>query len=208
METMTKERLAAMTPKQALQMLKDGNKRFVSNLKLNRNLMQEVIETANGQYPFAIILSCIDSRAFVVPIFDLGLGDVFNVRVAGNVVNEDNLGSMEYACKVSGAKLLLVLGHTKCGAIKGACDDVKMGNLTVLLEKIKPAVDAEKTVKSHRDSHNYEFVDKVAALNLDIAIQQILKKSPILKEMSEKGEIIIAKAMYHVETGVVDFYEK
>lgn len=208
METMTKEMQAALTPQQAIQMLKDGNRRFLSNVRLNRNLLQEVSETSKGQYPFAIILSCIDSRAFVVPIFDLALGDVFNVRVAGNIVNDDILGSMEYACKVAGAKLVFVLGHTKCGAVKGACDDVKMGNLTVLLEKLKPAVDAEKTVKSHRDSHNYDFVEKVAALNVNLTAEQILKKSPILKEMSEKGEIAITKGMYDVETGVVDFYEK
>jgi carbonic anhydrase len=208
METMTKEMQEALTPQQAVQLLKDGNKRFVKNMKLNRNLEQQVSETSKGQYPFAVILSCIDSRTHVALIFDLGFGDVFNARVAGNIVNEDILGSMEYACKVAGSKALLVLGHTKCGAIKGACDDVKMGNLTVLLDKIKPAVNAEKTVKSHRDSHNYDFVEKVAALNVNLTTDLILKKSLILKEMAEKDEIAIIKGMYNVETGVVDFYEE
>src|SRR5688500_9765579 len=136
MRTLTKDVQASLSPAQAIELLKEGNKRFVSNLKVNRNLLQQVNETAAGQYPFAFILSCIDSRTSAELIFDQGLGDIFSCRIAGNVLNEDILGSMEFACKLAGSKVIVVLGHTKCGAIKGACDDVKMGNLTALLDKI------------------------------------------------------------------------
>ena len=166
MKTLTKEMQAAITPAMALDLLKEGNKRFINNLKVNRNLLQQVNETSDSQHPFAVILSCIDSRTSVELIFDQGLGDVFSVRIAGNIINEDILGSMEFGCKVAGSKIIVVLGHTQCGAIKGACDHVEMGNLTALLSKIQPAVYDEKTVIENRHSDNYEFVEKVILKSL------------------------------------------
>jgi carbonic anhydrase len=154
MKTLTKEMQATITPAMALDLLKEGNKRFVNNLKANRNLLEQANETSDGQHPFAVILSCIDSRTSVELIFDQGLGDVFSVRIAGNIINEDILGSMEFACKVAGSKIIVVLGHSKCGAIKGACDHLEMGNLTALLSKIQPAVYDEKTVIEDRHSGN------------------------------------------------------
>ena len=208
MRTLTKEFRDMITPLQAIDILKAGNKRFVDNLKVNRNLLQQVNETSDGQHPFAVILSCIDSRTSAELIFDQGLGDVFSVRIAGNIQNEDILGSMEFACKVAGAKIAVVLGHTKCGAVKGACDRVEMGNLTALLSKLKPAVESEKSVASNRNSNNAEFVEKVATLNVHVTIKQVLKNSPILKEMIEKGEIALIGGMYDVESGLVDFYDE
>ncbi len=199
---------AKVTPQQAIELLKEGNKRFVNNLKVNRNLLQQVNETSAGQYPLAVILSCIDSRTSTELIFDQGLGDIFSVRIAGNIVNEDILGSMEFACKVAGAKALVVLGHSKCGAVKGACDHVEMGNLTNLLSKLQPAVYAEKTVTTDRTSANDEFVEKVATLNVKMAMHQIHDKSTILNDMILKGEIAIIGGMYNVETGAVEFYEE
>ena len=207
MRTLTKELRDKITPTEAIEILKKGNDRFVNNLKMNRNLLQQVNETSDGQHPFAVVLSCIDSRTSAELIFDQGLGDVFSVRIAGNIQNPDILGSMEFSCKVAGAKVVVVLGHTKCGAVKGACDHVKMGNLTTLLEKLKPAVDSETSVTSDRNATNAEFVEKVASLNVRITKKQILKNSPILKEMIEKGEIALAGGMYDVETGIVDFYD-
>lgn len=198
---------AALTPQQGLQLLKEGNRRFVNNLKYNRNLLQQVNETSDGQHPFAIILSCIDSRTSAELIFDQGLGDIFSVRIAGNILNDDILGSMEFACKVAGAKVIMVLGHTKCGAVKGACGGVKMGNLTTLLEKLQPAVKSEATISDNRTASNSEFVDKVATVNVQLTRQQILDRSPILKGMAEHGEIILAGGMYEVETGVVVFMD-
>lgn len=206
MKTLTKETQAALTPHTAVELLKEGNKRFVNNLKINRNLLQQVNETSEGQHPFAVILSCIDSRTSAELIFDQGLGDVFSARIAGNILNEDILGSMEFACKVAGAKVVAVLGHSKCGAIKGACDGVKLGNLSALLEKVQPAIDAETTVSSNRNASNAEYVEKVAVLNVKITIDQVLERSPILKEMMEANEIAIVGGMYNVETGVVEFY--
>lgn len=207
MRTLTKELRDSITPLKAIELLKEGNKRFINNLKMNRNLLQQVNETSDGQHPFAVILSCIDSRTSAELIFDQGLGDVFSVRIAGNIQNEDILGSMEFACKVAGAKIVAVLGHTKCGAVKGACNHVKMGNLSTLLEKLKPAVDAEKSVTANRNADNSEFVEKVASLNVRITKKQILKNSPIIREMIEKGEIALIGGMYDVETGLVDFYD-
>ena len=206
MRTLTKELRDKISPMQAIDILKAGNKRFVDNLKVNRNLLQQVNETSDGQHPFAAILSCIDSRTSAELIFDQGLGDVFSVRIAGNIQNEDILGSMEFSCKVAGAKVAVVLGHTRCGAVKGACDHVEMGNLTTLLHKLKPALEAEKSVTSNRNSDNAEFVEKVATHNVHVTIKQVLKNSPILKEMIEKGEIALIGGMYDVETGIVDFY--
>jgi carbonic anhydrase len=206
MKTLTKELQSQITPMQALELLKEGNKRFVNNLKINRNLLEQANETSDGQHPFAIVLSCIDSRTSAELIFDQGLGDIFSVRIAGNVINEDILGSMEFACKVAGSKIIVVLGHTKCGAVKGACDHVEMGNLTVLLNKIRPAVDEEKTTTSNRTSSNNEFVENVAAINVKRTAKAIMQRSPILKEMIEKGEIGLAGGMYDVANGEVQFY--
>src|SRR5688572_187330 len=158
MRTLTKEMQAQLTPGKAIDLLKEGNKRFVNNLKINRNLLQQVNETSDGQHPFAFILSCIDSRTSAELIFDQGLGDIFSCRIAGNILNEDILGSMEFACKVAGSKVIVVLGHTKCGAVKGACDDVKLGSLTMLLQKLKPAINAETKTLRERSSENAAFV--------------------------------------------------
>ena len=207
MKTLTKEIRDSITPLQAIELLKNGNKRFVDNLKMNRNLLQQVNETSDGQHPFAVILSCIDSRTSAELIFDQGLGDVFSVRIAGNIQNEDILGSMEFPCKAAGAKIVVVLGHTRCGAVKGACDDVKMGNLTALLNKLKPAIEAEKTETAERNAKNSDFVEKVASLNVRITKQQILNNSPTLKDMIVQGEIALIGGMYDVETGAVDFYD-
>ena len=207
MKTLTKEMQSSLTPQKAIELLRDGNKRFVNNLKVNRNLLQQVNETSAGQYPLAVVLSCIDSRTSAELIFDQGLGDIFSVRVAGNIINEDILGSMEFACKVAGAKAVVVLGHSKCGAVKGACDHVEMGNLTNLLSKLQPAVYAEKTITADRTSSNDAFVEKVATLNVLMAMHQIHDKSTILNDMIIKGEIALIGGMYDVETGIVDFYE-
>lgn len=205
MITLTKKMRDSLTPKEAIEMLKEGNERFVNNLKINRNLLKQVNETSDQQHPFALILSCIDSRTSAELIFDQGLGDIFSCRIAGNILNEDILGSMEFACKVAGAKLIMVLGHTECGAIKGACDHVKMGKLTGLLKKIKSSVKAEKTEKE-RTSENSEFVTKVASLNVKSVLKKIPKHSKILRDMHKKGEIAIIGGMYDVSTGMVDFY--
>jgi carbonic anhydrase len=205
MKTLTKEMQAAITPSMALELLKEGNKRFVNNLKVNRNLLQQANETSDGQHPFAVILSCIDSRTSAELIFDQGLGDVFSVRIAGNIVNEDILGSMEFACKVAGSKIIVVLGHTKCGAVKGACDHVEMGNLTALLSKIRPAVDDETTTTENRNSGNGEFVEKVATINVKRTVKSIMERSPILKELIESGQIGIVGGTHDITSGQVTF---
>ena len=207
MKTLTKEMQAAISPSMALDILKKGNERFINNLKTNRNLLQQANETSDGQHPFAVILSCIDSRTSAELIFEQGLGDVFSVRIAGNIINEDILGSMEFGCKVAGAKIIVVLGHTKCGAVKGACDHVEMGNLTALLSKIQPAVYDEKTVTENRNSVNGEFVEKVATINVKRTVHAIMERSPILKEMIEKGEIGIVGGTHDITTGEVCFYD-
>jgi carbonic anhydrase len=207
MTTFNKELQQKTTPLQALEILQKGNQRFVGNQKEDRNLLDQVGSTSNGQWPFAIVLSCIDSRTSSELIFDLGIGDVFNARIAGNIVNEDILGSMEFACKVAGSKLIVVLGHTKCGAIKGACDDVQLGNLTSLLSKIKPAVDAEQNIKENRSSANADFVEHVAEINVRRNVDEILEKSTILREMVDNGEIAIVGGMYDIATGEVEFYD-
>lgn len=206
MKTLTKEMQTAITPAMALELLKDGNKRFVNNLKINRNLLQQANDTSGGQHPFAVILSCIDSRTSAELIFDQGLGDIFSIRIAGNIINEDILGSMEFGCKVAGSKIIIVLGHTKCGAIKGACDHVEMGNLTSLLSKIRPAVDDELTIAENRNSSNSEFVEKVAVINVQRTVNSILQRSPILKEMIESGEIGIVGGTHDITTGQVAFF--
>ncbi|TLX78347.1 carbonic anhydrase [Labilibacter sediminis] len=209
MRAHTKETQATMTPEKSLQFLKEGNLRFQQNLKANRNLLEQVNETSEGQFPFATILSCIDSRVSAELVFDQGLGDIFSVRIAGNFVNQDILGSMEFACKLAGTKLIVVLGHTACGAVKGACDNAELGNLTAMLEKIKPAVNAvvEPQDLSLRNSSNIEFVDNVAAKNVQLTIDRILKESEVLAQMANDGEIKIIGAMYDINTGSVEFYE-
>ena len=207
MKTLTKEMQSAITPSVALEILKEGNKRFVSNLKINRNLLQQANETSDGQHPFAVILSCIDSRTSAELIFDQGLGDVFSVRIAGNIVNEDILGSMEFGCKVAGAKIIVVLGHTKCGAVKGACDNVALGNLTGLIEKIKPAVEQETTTTENRNSSNASFVENVAELNVSLSVKNILLKSPIIAEMVKNEEITIVGGVHDISSGEVKFFE-
>jgi carbonic anhydrase len=208
MKTLTAEQQARITPDQAVQLLRDGNKRFVENTKINRNLMEQVNQTSDGQYPFATILSCIDSRVSAELVFDQGIGDIFSIRIAGNIVNKDILGSMEFASKVAGTKAIVVLGHTNCGAVKGACDGVELGNLTHLLDKITPAMDLIDDPKeaSLRNSKNIDFVDAVANANVDRTVDMIRKNSPILAEMEQAGAIKIVSGMYDIQTGVVTFH--
>ncbi len=208
MKTLNKELQASITPRQALDILKTGNQRFISNLQAHRNLLEQVNDTRDGQWPFATILSCIDSRTSAELIFDQGLGDVFSVRIAGNIVNTDILGSMEFACKVAGSKLIVVLGHTKCGAVKGACDHVEMGNLTELLSKIQPAVYAEKETQENRTASNPSFVENVSEINVRRNVNSIIERSFILEQMIEKGQIGIVGGMHNIETGEVTFYDE
>jgi carbonic anhydrase len=190
---------------QALEMLKDGNHRFVTNLKVNRNLLQQVNETSEGQYPFALILSCIDSRTSAELIFDQGLGDIFSCRIAGNILNDDILGSMEFACKIAGVKVLVVLGHSECGAIKGACENVKMGNLTGLLKKIRVVV--KKIEKRFLiDQKSSDFIDLVTKENVKNVLSQIPKKSKIIRDLIKEKKIILVGAVYDISSGKVDFY--
>jgi carbonic anhydrase len=206
MITLGKEERDALTPEKSLELLKHGNERFVNNLKVSRHLLSQVNKTSEGQHPFAFLLSCIDSRTSAELIFDQGLGDIFSCRIAGNILNEDILGSMEFAAKVAGVKVIMVLGHTKCGAINGACDDVKLGNLTHLIDKIKPAIKLETTTTNERNSKNSKFVENVAKLNVELVESEISKRSPVLKEMLDKNEIQLASGMYDVTTGLVEFY--
>ena len=207
MKAHTKETQATMTPKKALDFLTEGNQRFQDNLKAHRNLLEQVNDTSTGQFPFATILSCIDSRVSAELIFDQGLGDIFSIRIAGNFVNQDILGSMEFGCKLAGTKLVVVLGHTSCGAIKGACDNAKLGNLTAMLNNIKPAVNAvlEPKEASSRTSSNLDFVDNVAARNVALTIERIRRESEVLTTMEENGEIMIVGAMYNINDGSVNF---
>ena len=207
MRTQTKDIQTHLTPEKALDILVEGNRRFVSNLRVNRNLLQQVNETSSGQFPFAIVLSCIDSRTSAELIFDQGLGDIFSARVAGNVVNEDVLGSMEFACQVAGSKLIVVLGHSKCGAVKGACDHVHLGHLTGLLNKISPAVHEVERGGGAELPHA-EFVEKVALENTRQQMRAILERSPILEHLFKEGKIGIVGAMYSVESGAVAFFEQ
>ncbi|OWP85377.1 carbonic anhydrase [Flavobacterium davisii] len=207
MRTLNKELQEQITPKKAWEILKEGNERFVNNLKIHRDLLEQVNDTRDGQWPFATILSCIDSRTSAELIFDQGLGDVFSVRIAGNVINTDILGSMEFACKVAGSKLIVVLGHTKCGAVKGACDHIEIGNLTELLSKLQPAVYEEQMTKDNRTSSNSRFVENVAQINVKRTVKSILQRSYILEQMVENGMIGIVGGMYNIETGLVEFYE-
>ncbi|MCP4460175.1 MAG: carbonic anhydrase [Cytophagales bacterium] len=204
MRTQTKEKQTQLTPDLALDILKEGNERFVKNLQVNRNLLEQVKEISEGQYPFAVILSCIDSKAPSEFKFDPGIGDIFSIRVAGNFINEDILGSMEFACKVAGSMLIVILGYSSCGAIKGACDHVKLGNLTGLLDKIQPAVNAVNGTVD-RTSANKEFVQQVASKNVEFSKEKLTSKSSVLREMIESGEVGLVGGMYSVETGCVEF---
>jgi carbonic anhydrase len=206
MKTFNKELQQQITPLEALNILKEGNERFVKNLKVNRNLLQQVNDTTHGQWPFAVVLSCIDSRTSAELIFDQGLGDIFSIRIAGNVINEDILGSMEFGCKIAGAKIIVVLGHTKCGAIHGACDQLRLGNLTTLLNKITPAIVEEKNTRVNRTSANAEFVQNVTQINVQRNVRLITQQSAIIHQMVHQGEIGIIGAMYNVATGKVEFY--
>ena len=209
MKAHTKETQAAISPNKAIDLLKEGNQRFQSNKEVDRNLLAQVSDTSTGQYPFATILHCVDSRVSAELVFDQGIGDIFSIRIAGNFVNEDILGSMEFTCKLAGTKVIVVLGHTACGAVKGACDDAKLGNLSNLLEKLKPAVEAvsEPTDTAKRNSANIDFVNNVAEKNVYMTIDNIRERSAVLKDMEAQGEIKIIGAMYDIKDGSVTFYE-
>ena len=208
MKAHTKETQAAMTPESSLQALKDGNQRFINASQLVRDLNAQVDATSMGQYPFATVLHCIDSRVSAEHVFDQGIGDLFSIRIAGNFVNEDILGSMEFACKLAGTKVLVVLGHTACGAVKGACDHARMGNLTALINKIEPAVDAVELPvdESMRNSSNIGFVNSVASKNVELTLSNIRNKSEILNQMEASGDLIIIGGMYDIADGKVTFY--
>ena len=207
MNTQNKQSQDAIKPQDALQMLKEGNARFCQNLRADRDLLQQVNATAEGQWPFAAIVSCIDSRASVELIFDQGIGDVFSARIAGNFVNDDILGSLEFACAVAGAKLVVVLGHSACGAIKGACDHVELGNLTQMLAKIAPAVDAVAPDydAEARNSSNSEFVERVAHENVAQTVAAIAERSAVLRDLKDNGNIDIVGGMYDISNGRVTF---
>jgi len=204
-DALTKAQRDKLTPDDILALMKKGNERFYAGKRENHNFLAQQRASAAGQYPAAVLLSCIDSRASAETIMDLRIGDIFNSRVAGNVENPDILGSMEFACKLAGAKVVLVMGHTACGAIKGAIDNAELGNLTGLLAKIKPAV-AATTYGGERTSKNYAFVDAVARKNVEITMDNIRQDSPVLAGMESNGAIKIAGAMYNLATGVVDFF--
>ncbi len=202
-----KETLEHLTPRLALKILQEGNERFVNNLKKERNLLEQVNIAREGQWPFATVLSCIDSRTSAELIFDQGLGDIFSIRIAGNIVNTDILGSMEYACKIAASKLIVILGHTNCGAISGACDHIEMGNLTELLAKLQPSIYQEKTIIENRDSRNIEFVEKVAKINVQRNVKNIIERSYIIENLLLNGKIGVVGGMYNLDTGKVEFYE-
>ena len=207
MRTHSKETQSSLTPDLALEILKEGNERFVKNLKANRNLLQQVNETSEGQFPFATILSCMDSRTSAELIFDQGLGDIFSIRIAGNILNDDILGSMEFATKVVGTKIVIVLGHTKCGAIVGACNNVKMGNLTALLEKVTPAIEREEITLTNRNGSNPSFVNNVTKLNVQLTIERIRKESQIVSDLEHQQAIKILGAVYDIDNGKVEFFD-
>lgn len=207
MNAQTKASQDAISPAKALELLKEGNQRFRAKQQVERDLNLQVEQTSTGQFPFATVLSCIDSRVPAELLFDQGIGDIFSVRIAGNFVNADILGSMEFASKLAGTKLILVLGHTACGAVKGACDHAELGNLTEMLDNIAPAVDAieEPTAASERTSANIDFVNAVGTKNVELTIDRIREESPVLAEMEQAGEIQIVGGMYDIATGKVNF---
>ena len=206
MKSHTKETQDTLTPEHALDILKEGNIRFVNNIKAHRNLLQQVNETSSGQFPFAAILSCIDSRTSAELIFDQGLGDILSIRIAGNILNDDILGSMELACKISGSKLIVVIGHTNCGAIEAACNNITLGNLTSLLSKIKPAIETETKTLLNRNGTNIPYLYNVTVNNVFLTVKKIKEQSAILKEMVEKNEIKIIGGLHDIETGQVTFF--
>lgn len=208
MWTHNEESQGKITPIQALHYLKEGNHRFVNNLKISRNLLKQVNQTSDGQFPVATILSCIDSRTSAELIFDQGLGDIFSIRIAGNILNSDILGSMEYACGIAGSKIIVVLGHTKCGAVISACDNFEMGHLTGLLHKLKPAINSEKLTTVNRNGSNIQYVNEVSAINVHLTLNEIRNKSIILQQLEEDGKIIIVGAQYDVENGEVTFFDE
>ena len=205
MKTQTKQIQDSLTSSDALRMLIEGNDRFIQNIKAQRNLKEQVVETSKGQFPFAVVLGCIDSRVPTELVFDQGIGDIFSARVAGNIVNEDILASIEYSCKVAGSKIVVVMGHTKCGAVTAACNNVELGNITALMNKIKPAVDI---IKVEREILDDEGIEKVSEMNVRLSINQIRKESPILSEMEMNNEIKIIGAMYDVSSGKIEFYKE
>jgi carbonic anhydrase len=207
MRVHTKETQENLTPEHALDILKEGNKRFVNNIKAHRNLLQQINETSAGQFPFAAILSCIDSRTSAELIFDQGLGDILSIRIAGNILNNDILGSMELACKIAGSKLIVVLGHTKCGAIAGACDNIVLGHITSLLNKITPAIEQEIQTLEERNSNNEPFVHRVTQNNVFITVKKIREQSDILAEMEKAKQIKIVGGLHDIDTGQVTFFE-
>lgn len=209
MRVHTQETQASMTPARALEILKEGNQRFRQNLQAHRDLLEQANATRDGQWPFATILSCIDSRTSAELIFDQGLGDVFSIRVAGYVVNEDILGSMEFATKVAGTKVIVVLGHTQCGAVKGACDNVQLGNLSTLLNKIQPSVYHERTVtdETQRNSKNGDFVERVARIQVRRSVNAIVERSSVIRELLEAGTVGLIGAKHDLESGEVTFYD-
>ncbi|MBL1279519.1 MAG: carbonic anhydrase [Fluviicola sp.] len=207
MRTQTKETQENLTPKTAHSILVAGNKRFAQNLKAQRNLQDQVFETSKGQFPFAVIHSCIDSRVPAELVFDQGIGDIFSSRVAGNIINEDVLGSIEFSCKVAGSKIVVVMGHTKCGAVTAACNNVELGNITTLLNKIRPAIDiVNDTYSNAKKEMTEDIVEKASIQNVKSSINRIRKESPILAEMERIGEIEIVGALYDVASGQVDFF--
>jgi carbonic anhydrase len=209
MKVHTKESQESTTPRRALEFLMEGNLRFVNNLESNRDLLLQANLTRDGQWPFATILSCMDSRTSAELIFDQGLGDIFSIRIAGNIVNTDVLGSLEFACRVAGSRLIVVLGHSSCGAVKGACDHVELGNLTELLSKLQPAVYQERTVTDPtlRNSKNRDFVENVARINVMRSVRSVIDRSFILERMIEEERIGVVGAMHNLDTGRVEFYE-
>ncbi|MDP3560167.1 MAG: carbonic anhydrase family protein [Legionellaceae bacterium] len=206
MKTISKNEQHNITPDQAIDLLQKGNQRFIQNLRFNRNLLQQVNETADGQYPFASILSCIDSRTPAELIFDQGLGDIFSIRIAGNIINDDIIGSLEFSCKIAGSKLILVLGHTNCGAIKGACDKAKLGYLTQLLNKITPSIEKETHFKTDRNGSNLPYVNEVAKINVKHSMDAILNQSSIIRELITSQRIKIIGGLYDVVSGEVSFF--
>lgn len=205
-DTHTQDSQAAVTPELALQLLKEGNQRFLDKTTLDRSFDKQIELTSGGQYPFAAIVSCIDSRIPTEIVFDQGIGDVFNARIAGNFVNQDILGSLEFACKLAGSKLIVIMGHTSCGAVKGACDHAELGNLTAMLDNIAPALNEVKTAEGvDRSSKNIDFVNEVAVQNIHLTIAKLKMDSPVLNEMIENDEIKVVGAMYDVASGKVSF---
>jgi carbonic anhydrase len=201
----SQESLEKLKPKKALEMLQKGNERFVAGKKTKKSLLAQVEAYAGGQFPFAVVVSCMDSRTTVEHIFDLGLGDAFVIRIAGNVINDDILGSIEYACGAVGSKLVVVLGHSKCGAVKGACANVELGNLTQLLDKVQPSIKAVSATMPGADHHSHDFIEAVAHQNVKHGIDEILAKSPLIKDLVKKKKIAIAGGFYDISTGKVDF---